>query len=59
MSENEAKNAAQKLVGAGKEAVGKVTGNDRLVAEGKADQAKASVKQAGEDIKDVFTRDEK
>jgi uncharacterized protein YjbJ (UPF0337 family) len=47
-------NAAEKLIGKGKEAVGNATNNDKLVAEGKADQAKAGVKQAGEDVKDAF-----
>jgi uncharacterized protein YjbJ (UPF0337 family) len=49
------KNKAQETVGKGKEAVGKATDNDKLVAEGKADQAKAGVKQAGSDIKDTLT----
>jgi uncharacterized protein YjbJ (UPF0337 family) len=48
------KNAAQDLTGKAKEAVGNVTDNDELVAEGKADQGKASVKKVGEDVKDVF-----
>ena len=48
------KNAAQEAVGKGKEAVGKATDNDKLVAEGQADQAKAGVKKAGEDVKDAF-----
>ena len=49
------KNKAEELVGKGKEAVGKATDNDKLVAEGKADQAKASVKKAGENVKDAVT----
>jgi uncharacterized protein YjbJ (UPF0337 family) len=56
-ADNDIKNTAQDLLGKGKEAVGKVTNNDKLVAEGKADQAKASVKKAGENIKDAFTGD--
>ncbi len=48
------KNAAQDLAGKAKEAVGNATDNDKLAAEGKADQAKASVKKAGEDVKDAF-----
>jgi uncharacterized protein YjbJ (UPF0337 family) len=47
-------NAAEDLGGKAKEAAGKVTGNERLEAEGKADQAKADVKKAGEDVKDAF-----
>jgi len=48
------KNAAEDLVGKGKEAVGNATNNDKLVAEGKADQTKSSAKQAGENVKDVL-----
>lgn len=48
------KNAAQDLTGKAKEAVGKVTDNEKLEAEGRADQTKASAKQAGENVKDVF-----
>jgi uncharacterized protein YjbJ (UPF0337 family) len=48
------KNAAEDLGGKAKEAVGKVTDNERLEAEGKADQAKADLKQAGENVKDAF-----
>ncbi|SKC68835.1 CsbD family protein [Okibacterium fritillariae] len=48
------KNAAEELAGKAKEAVGNVTNNDKLAAEGKADQTKANVKQTGEDVKDVF-----
>ena len=47
-------NAGEKLGGNAKEAAGKATGNERLEAEGKGDQAKADVKQAGEKIKDAF-----
>ena len=53
-AEDKIKNAAEDLLGKGKEAVGKATDNDKLVAEGKADQAKASVKRAGENVKDAF-----
>jgi len=48
------KNAAQDIVGKAKEAIGNVTDNDKLVAEGKADQVKADAKKAGEDVKDAF-----
>jgi uncharacterized protein YjbJ (UPF0337 family) len=48
------KNAAQDLTGKGKEAVGKVTDNERLEAEGDLDQAEAKAKKAGEDVKDAF-----
>ncbi|WP_405021244.1 CsbD family protein [Kitasatospora sp. NBC_00070] len=49
-------NSGEKAKGKVKEAAGKAVGNDRLEAEGKADQAKGDLKQAGEHIKDVFKR---
>jgi len=49
------KNAAEDLTGHAKEAVGEATGNDRLTAEGRADQAKADLKKAGENVKDALT----
>jgi uncharacterized protein YjbJ (UPF0337 family) len=51
---DKAKNTAQDLAGKAKETVGKVTDNERLEAEGRADQTKADAKQAGEKVKDVF-----
>ena len=47
-------NTAEDLGGKAKEAHGKATGDDREVAEGKADQAKSDLKDAGEDVKDAF-----
>ena len=47
-------NAAEKAGGKGKEATGNATGDDRLKAEGQADQSKADLKQAGEKVKDAF-----
>ena len=40
-------NTAEDLKGKAKEATGKVTDNERLEAEGKTDQAKADMKNAG------------
>jgi uncharacterized protein YjbJ (UPF0337 family) len=51
---NKARNAAQKVKGQLKEAAGRVTGDDRLEAEGRADKTKANLKQAGEKVKDAF-----
>jgi uncharacterized protein YjbJ (UPF0337 family) len=48
--DNQAENAAGKV----KEGVGKATDDEKLEAEGKADQAKSNLKQAGEKIKDAF-----
>lgn len=53
-AEDKIKNAAEDLTGKAKEATGKVTGNEKLEAEGQADQTKASVKKAGENVKDAF-----
>ena len=48
------KNAAEDLGGKAKEAFGKATDDDSKVAEGKADQSKADLKNAGENVKDAF-----
>jgi len=50
------KNAAEKAAGELKESGGKIAGDKSLEAEGKTDQAKASLKQAGEHVKDVFKK---
>jgi uncharacterized protein YjbJ (UPF0337 family) len=41
------------MKGKAKEAAGKAVGNERLEAEGVADQAAGNAKQAGEKVKDV------
>ncbi|MGA3221541.1 MAG: CsbD family protein [Acidimicrobiales bacterium] len=51
---DKAKNTAEQAKGKLKEAAGEITGNDDLRAEGKADQTKANLKQAGEKVKDAF-----
>jgi uncharacterized protein YjbJ (UPF0337 family) len=48
------KNAAEDLAGKGKEGVGHVTGDEETKAEGQNDQSRASVKKAGENVKDIF-----
>jgi uncharacterized protein YjbJ (UPF0337 family) len=53
---DKANNSAQQAKGKLKEAAGKLSGNDKLRAEGKADQAKADLKQAGEKVKDAFSK---
>lgn len=50
------KAAADKITGQVKETVGKATDNDKLAAEGQADQATAVVKGKVEDVKDVFKK---
>ena len=51
---DKAKNAAEDLAGKAKEVIGDVTNDDSLKTEGKKDQAKSSVKDAGESVKDAF-----
>jgi uncharacterized protein YjbJ (UPF0337 family) len=54
--DDKVKNAAQEAKGKIKEGYGDLTDNPELQAEGKADQAAANVKQAGENIKDAFKK---
>ena len=51
---DKAKNKAEEVQGRGKEAAGRATDDDELKAEGKADQTKGNLKQAGEKVKDTF-----
>jgi uncharacterized protein YjbJ (UPF0337 family) len=51
---DKAKNTAQDLKGKAKEKTGQLTDDERLEAEGRADQSKADLKQAGENVKDAF-----
>ncbi|MGH3783397.1 MAG: CsbD family protein [Pseudonocardiaceae bacterium] len=46
-------NRAEVLKGKAKEAAGKIAGNPRLEVEGKLDQGKGNLKQAGEKVKDA------
>lgn len=48
------RNAAEDVAGKVKEGWGKLTDDERLEAEGKAQQAASDVKQAGENVKDAF-----
>jgi uncharacterized protein YjbJ (UPF0337 family) len=45
---------AEELKGKVKEHTGDATDNESLEAEGRTDQLKGNVKQAGEDVKDAF-----
>jgi len=47
-------NKVDQFAGKAKEAVGDATDDRDLQAEGKADQSKADLKQAGEKVKDAF-----
>ncbi len=48
------KNALDDVEGKAKEALGRVSGDHKVEAEGKTDQAKADLKSAGEKAKDAF-----
>lgn len=50
------KNKAEEVAGSAKEAAGNATGDSDLEGEGKVDQIKADLKQAGEKIKDAVTK---
>jgi len=52
---DKAKNATEKLTGEAKEAAGRVSDDKSMEAEGKADQTKGDLKQAGEKVKDAFS----
>jgi uncharacterized protein YjbJ (UPF0337 family) len=47
-------NKSEEWAGKAKEGVGKATDDEQLEAEGKGDQVKSNLKQAGEKIKDAF-----
>ena len=53
---DKAKNKAQQLGGKAKEAIGKVTGDKSIEIEGKSDQAKSNLEEAGEKVKDAFKK---
>lgn len=56
-ADDKIRNAGENLAGKSKETVGKLTGDERLEAEGKTDQAKSELKAAGEKVKDAFKKD--
>lgn len=53
-ADDKIRNAAEEAGGKVKEGLGKVTDNERLEAEGRAEQTSADIKQAGEKVKDIF-----
>ena len=53
-AEDKAKNFVDDTAGKIKEGWGKLTDDERLEAEGKAQQAAADIKKAGENVKDAF-----
>ena len=53
MDKEHIKGAAQKAEGAIKDAAGKLTGNEKLQAEGKADKAAGAARESVGDVKDA------
>jgi uncharacterized protein YjbJ (UPF0337 family) len=53
---DKAKNKIEDLGGKAKEALGRATGDRRTENEGRGDQSKASLKDAGEKVKDAFRK---
>ena len=53
-AEDKVSNKIDDVGGKAKEALGKATGDDSTENEGKLDQAKSSLKDAGEKVKDAF-----
>lgn len=51
---DKAKNTIEDAQGKAKEALGRATGDHSTEAEGKTDQAKSDLKNAGEKVKDAF-----
>lgn len=54
MEEEHIKSAGNKIAGNAKEAVGEVTDNKSLEAEGEAQQAKGEAQEAAGDVKDAL-----
>lgn len=53
---DKAKNKVEELGGKAKEAIGRVSGDRSTENEGRADQAKSNLKDAGEKVKDAFKK---
>jgi uncharacterized protein YjbJ (UPF0337 family) len=52
-ADDKARNKVDEMRGDAKERVGGAIGNDSMRREGKRDQTKANLKQAGENVKDA------
>lgn len=55
-STDKAKNKGQEVGGKAKETLGNVTGDKSIQDEGRSDQAKSHLKDAGEKVKDALNR---
>ena len=54
---DKAKDKAEEVKGRAKQVVGAATGDESTRREGRVDEAKGNVKQAGEKVKDALRRD--
>lgn len=52
--EDKTENKVEDFRGQAKEKIGQATGDEALERQGKTEQAKADLKQAGEKVKDAF-----
>ena len=55
-TEDKAANKVTELKGKTKKNTGKAIGNEQMEAEGRVDEAKGNLKQAGEKVKDAFKK---
>ncbi|MBA3250138.1 MAG: CsbD family protein [Geodermatophilaceae bacterium] len=53
-AEDKIKNKAEETLGKGKEKTGEATDDASLAQEGRNEQSKSNIKQAGEKVKDAF-----
>ncbi len=53
-TDDKVRNEGQDLKGKAKETLGRATDDEELEAAGRSDQAKSSLKQAGEKVKDAI-----
>ncbi|HEU4540262.1 MAG TPA: CsbD family protein [Jiangellaceae bacterium] len=54
---DKARNVGEKMKGKAKETGGRLTDNERMEAEGRAEETKADAKQTAEKLKDTFNQD--
>lgn len=52
--DDKVRNETEEWAGKAKEGLGKATDDEQLEAEGKGDQVRSDLKQAGEKVKDAF-----
>jgi uncharacterized protein YjbJ (UPF0337 family) len=56
MDREHVKGTADKIKGSVKDTAGRITGDEKLQAEGKLDKAKGEVRKAVGDVKDTFKK---